>query len=105
MNITSEELGAIVSDFVQIGMLQAIKAIEPVGDHVRQSDVTLWLQLNSIDGKQFKQLKRNGKIKPFRLGTARNSPLYYSKAEIIEAMAYLRLNKLNVNDKIGRIKL
>lgn len=103
MKITTEELFATIADFVQVGYMQAVKAYEPTNDNIRQSDVCNWLRLNLIDERQFKQLERKGLIKSFRLGTAKNSPLYYSKEEIKQAISTEKVGCLIVHNRINFI--
>lgn len=81
-----EEIMPILEGAFQVGFMEAIKSYEPTHDMVRNSDVKKWLKMMRIDMRKFEALVKNGCVKPFRLGTGRNSPLYYSKEEIRKAV-------------------
>lgn len=93
MNITLpfDELCRIMSDFTQIGFMSAIKAYEPTQDLIRVREVKDWLKIMLIDEKKFNALVDNGKIKARRIGTGKNSPLYYSKKEIKSAITAAKI--------------
>ena len=82
-----QELGRIVSDFVQVGWMQAVKMYEPSQDLVRLSEVKRWLRMACLDYRTFQRLVKSEVIKPFRQGDGKNSPLYYSKADIKQAFS------------------
>lgn len=100
MNLTIEELGGIIVDFVHIGYNLAIKDYDPPQDKLRQSEVKKWLKFRKIDFKTFQELEKQGLIHA-RKGEAVNSPLYYSKKEIHEAFATMRLNRLIITNELN----
>lgn len=102
MNITLpfDELCRIMSDFTQIGFMSAIKAYEPTQDLIRAREVKDWLKIMLIDEKKFNALVNNGKIKARRIGTGKNSPLYYSKKEIKAAITAAKIFSITVNQSI-----
>lgn len=89
MMITMEfsQLCRLLSDYVQVGYMGAVKAYEPARDRLRQSEVDSWLKMTYADRGLFRKLVKSGAVKPRRIGTAKNSPLYYSKEEIRRALA------------------
>lgn len=89
MNVTMSinTLLDLMSQYEQIGIMQAVKAYEPTEDLVRETQIKAWLTLNGIDLKTFKLLVKLGVLKAERNGTAKNSPLCYSKKAIKTAMA------------------
>lgn len=89
-----QELNRIVADFVQVGWMQAVKTYEPPQDRVRLSEVKSWLRMACLDYKTFQKLVKVEVIKPFRKGKSKNSPLYYSKAEIKQAFSTLNMKRL-----------
>lgn len=91
--MTIQELGDIISRYTELGFMEAVKRYEPAQDLIRASDVKPWLEINRIDYKKFKAFLKRGDIKPIRKGTAANSPLFYSKAEISKCFAVLQLHK------------
>lgn len=99
MKVTIEfnELKETLQRFVQVGFMEAVRAYEPAQDRLRQKDVREWLKMMLIDYNTFKALVKKGAIKPRRYGSAVNSPLYYSKKEIKQAMATVGLMKA-IND-------
>ena len=97
------ELKNIISDFVQVGYMTAVQAYEPPQDVVRKSDVKKWLKMMNIDYNKFKNLVDIGTIKARRLGTAKNSPLYYSKKEIKQALATAKVSKILTVSKITKL--
>ncbi|WP_130893125.1 hypothetical protein [Paraprevotella xylaniphila] len=82
-----QELNSVIADFVQVGYMQAVKAYEPPQDLVRASEIKLWLKMMRIDIKRFNRLVSEGVIRATRKGVGRNSPLYYSKAEVKQALS------------------
>ncbi len=80
-------LNRLLSEYVQVGFMGAVKAYEPAQDLIRKADVEKWLKMTYADRGMFKKLVKMGAIKPRRRGTAKNSPLCYSKAEIKRALA------------------
>ncbi len=91
MNLTIEQLGGIIADYAQVGYMEAVRAYEPAQDVLKASEVRLWLKMMHIEYKRFTVLVDKGLIKRRRLGTAKNSPVAYSKREIKQAMAAARL--------------
>lgn len=98
-NLTISELGGIIADFVHVGYNLAIKDYDPPQDRLRQSEVKKWLKFRKIDFKTFQELEKQGLIHA-RKGDAVNSPLYYSKKEIHEAFATMRLNRLIITNEL-----
>lgn len=101
MNIDLNELNAVIADFVQVGFMEAVKAYEPAQDLVRASEVDGWLRMMKIDEKKFKSLCRKGIIQAVRKGTGRNSPLYYSKKEIKQALSMANIGWLLAKEARG----
>lgn len=101
MNLTMEELGGIIADFVQIGYNKAVKDYDPPQDRLRLSEVKKWLKFRRIEFKTFQSLVDKGLIHSRRSGSAANSPLYYSKTEIQKALATMRLNRLIITNELN----
>lgn len=100
MNIELQELNAMIADFVQVGYMQAVKAYEPSQDLIRLTEVKKWLKMMKIELKKFNALVSKGIIKPVRKGESRNSPLYYSKKEIKQAISMSNVSGLIAKDII-----
>ena len=100
MNISIEELGGIIADFVRVGYNCAVADYDPPQDRLRLSEVKKWLRHRHIEFKAFKDLEEKGLICAHRSGTAINSPLVYSKTEIQKALAIIRINRIFVTNKI-----
>lgn len=86
-----EELAGLLADFTQVGFMEAVRAYAPAQDRVRKSEVKKWLKMMLVDYKDFKALENCGHIHARRKGKSINSPLYYSKKEI---MSVLKAKKL-----------
>lgn len=104
MNIDLNELNAVIADFVQVGFMEAVKAYEPARDLVRASEVKEWLRMMHMEQKRFNTLCNQGVIRAVRKGTGRNSPLYYSKKEIKQAMSMANIGCLMTKEEITKIK-
>lgn len=98
MEISVQELNRIIADFVQVGFMQAVKAYEPSQDLVRKSEVRKWLKMMMISDVDFKRLLASDLVKPIRMGEGRNSPLYYSKKDIKQALSLMKVNNVIVNN-------
>lgn len=99
--MTIEEIGGIIADFVRVGYNTAVADYDPPQDEIRQSELKKWLNFRHVEYKTFQALKKKGLIHARRSGSAVNSPLVYSKAEIQKALATMRVDRLFVNDKIS----
>ena len=99
-NLTISELGGIIADFVRVGYNAAVADYDPPQDNLRLSEVKKWLKFRKIDFKTFQELEKQGLIHA-RKGDAVNSPLYYSKKEIHEAFATMRLNRLIITNELS----
>lgn len=88
-----KELGSIISDFVRVGYNCAIADYDPPQDKLRESEVKEWLRFRKMDFRSFRLLVKKGLIHARRSGTAVNSPMVYSKAEIQKAMATMRVER------------
>lgn len=98
--MTIEEIGGIISDFVRVGYNTAVADYDPPQDRLRLSEVKKWLKFRHVEFDTFRKLEKKGLIHARRSGSAVNSPLVYSKAEIQKALATMRLDRYFVNDKI-----
>lgn len=94
------EMCDIMSQYVELGFMQAVKAYEPTQDELRQSELKGWMKMNRVDARKMKAWIEQGLVRPYRKGEAQNSPLYYSKAEIKEAMANTGLAMAVVNRRL-----
>ena len=95
-----QELNRMVADFVQVGWMQAVKMYEPPQDCVKLSEVKKWLRMACLDYKTFQRLVKSEVIKPFRQGKGKNSPLYYSKADIKQAFATVGMAGIIANNQL-----
>lgn len=96
-----EELGGIIADFVRVGYTSAVADYDPPQDTLRQSEVKKWLKFRHVEFKTFQALVDKGLIHARHSGTAPNSPLVYSKAEIQKALATMRVDRYFVNEKLN----
>ena len=89
MKVTMEfnELNNLLSRYVQVGFMEAVRMYEPAQDMIRLTEVKAWLKMALVDYKTFKALVGKGAIRARKAGDAKNSPLYYSKKEIQQALA------------------
>lgn len=99
--MTIEEIGGIIADFVRVGYNSAVADYDPPQDRLRQPEVEKWLKFRHVELKTFQTLVKKGLIHKRRSGSAVNSPLVYSKAEIQRALATMRLDRYFVNNKIS----
>jgi hypothetical protein len=99
--MTIEDIGGIIADFVRVGYNSAVADYDPPQDKLRQSEVKKWLKFRHVEFKTFQTLVDNGLIHARHSGTAPNSPLVYSKAEIQKAIATMRVDRIFMNDKIS----
>lgn len=98
MNI--EEIQSIMIDSYQVGYMEAVKAYEPAQDLIRLREVKKWLKMMKIDLKRFNILVNKELVKPIRKGESRNSPLYYSKADIKQALSLANVSGMMAREKV-----
>lgn len=99
--MTAEDFSTMIKEAYQIGFMEAVRAYEPEQDLVRASAVKPWLRMMRVDCKQFNAMVGEGMIKPRRKGTGKNSPLYYSKAEIKKALLTANATMLNEKEQLS----
>jgi hypothetical protein len=74
----------------ELGVQQYLKSIEPLSDLIKKKEVEQWLK-NRGERVTIKQIEQWGKVKPKKTGNGLNSPLYYSKVEILAALNAIEL--------------
>ncbi len=84
--LSVNDLGKLIQQYTQLGHVQAVKMYDPVSDVIRISEVERWLKHNNIDCGLFRKLVKLGVIEKHRTGLSKNSPVAYSKAEILAAI-------------------
>ncbi|WP_195360599.1 hypothetical protein [Phocaeicola massiliensis] len=94
------DIQSIMIDSYQVGYMEAVKAYEPAQDLIRLRDVKKWLKMMQIDLKRFNILVSKELIKPIRKGESKNSPLYYSKAEIKQALSLANISSMMAKEKV-----
>lgn len=99
MLIPFDEIRCLFYECVKIGFMEAVRAYEPTQDKIRVADVDKWLKIMLIDKKKFKQLVKNGVIRPHK-GKAINSPHYYSKKEIQQAITAAKLSSIITKERL-----
>lgn len=95
--IEIENLREIIIDCIEVGYMKAIKDYCVDEDLIRATQIDSWLAKNNISKKTFKTLLNEHSIVGIRKGTARNSPIYYSKEQVKAAL----LVEKNVNKYIN----
>lgn len=94
------DIQSIMIDSYQVGYMEAVKAYEPAQDLIRLRDVKKWLKMMQIDLKRFNILVSKELIKPIRKRESKNSPLYYSKAEIKQALSLANISSMMAKEKV-----
>lgn len=87
MRITLEQMAEYISTAFQVGWMQATKAYEPTADMIRAAELETWCKATATDWRKVRVLMERGKIRARRMGTAKNSPLVYSKEEVKRELA------------------
>lgn len=82
-----DEMIPVLETAFQVGYMEAVKAYEPPQDMLRKTELKKWLALMHIDKRRVQALIDKGLVKPYRKGTGKNSPLYFSKIDIKKAIA------------------
>ena len=100
--MTIEQIGQMMADFVQIGYMAAVRAYEPTSDELRMKDVEKWCRATFTDYGKLCRLIKAGVVAPHRKGEGRNSPMFYSKAEIKQAIINARLSLYITDEHIEK---
>jgi len=82
-----DEIFMAIDACIKSGFTQAVRLYEPTQDLIRATRISAWLRMNDISRDTFRALEKQGKLRSFRKGDAKNSPLYYSKAEVLKALS------------------
>ncbi len=105
ITMTMGELRNFIARSSALGYMEAVKAYEPAADLVRETEICQWLRVMHIEQKKFKALVKNGTITVRRKGVARNSPAYYSKQEVVQALATAELSLIVRNNSFFNASL
>lgn len=100
--INPNELYSVIEDLVQVGFMQAVKSYEPAQDRIRKTEVKKWLKMMRIDEKTFNKLCEKERIKPFRVGSGKNSPLFFSKKDIKQAVVSTKVVSILINNELNK---
>lgn len=93
------ELKNICKDMAQQGHAEAVKMYFPLKDQIKRREALEWLAVMGYEMVTLDKLEEYGLIeKPIRKGKGKNSPLYYSKTDILAALNSLKWNKY-INNK------
>lgn len=87
LRMTLEQLAEYISTAFEMGALKAVKAYEPAADMIRTAELEAWCKATATDWRKVRVLMERGKIRARRMGTAKNSPLVYSKEEVKRELA------------------
>lgn len=101
MRIKIEQIQSIITDAVQIGYMEAIKAYEPYTDELKEKEAQRWCKATFGTWANIKSLMRAGLIKGHRRGDFKNCAIYYSKADIKKALLAQRLSQIIADDELG----
>ena len=93
ITLTLPEIGRMIAEYTEIGYMAAVKAYDPPQDRLRLSEVRKWLRANHIAYKDFQSLVKQGVVTPVHAGSAKNSPLFFSKKEIKQGFAAVCLHR------------
>ena len=89
-----EDFSRMITDAYQVGFAEAVRMYEPVQDLVRAKDAKRWLRMMNASDKVLRE------VSPKRVGEAKNSPLYYSKAEIKKAFGAMTTHAAWLNESV-----
>ncbi len=101
LTLTQEQLGEYIASFIQIGRMQMVKAYEPTADMVRSAELKEWCKATATDFHKVEVLIDRGVIAKHRMGAAKNSPVVYSKQEVIQAVITAKIaSELTIGCKV-----
>lgn len=87
------QLKNIMADMVQVGYMKAVKCYEPTKDDVSSRELVRWFKTLHIDPSCISKMESEGLIKGSRRGSGKNSPIYYSRLEVKQALSAIDINK------------
>lgn len=87
----------MINRAVEIGIAANEARREPANDKLKQREVKKWLKANKIKQSVLDELVEAGQVKKRRMGPAKNSPIVYSKFEIIKALKTKEITNI-IND-------
>jgi len=89
MKVTLEwyQLQKLLIDAAKLGAQQAERERNLGGDEMREREAYRWMQAKGLRPALLDRLVDEGRVKPKRRGTAKNSPKIYSRLEIQAALA------------------
>ena len=100
MNISLTDFQRLVTIAVDAGIQGFLKSREPQTDRIKQSEAKRFLVERGYQTTALKRWVEAGMVKPIKHGSARNSAVWYSLAELKKAVCAVRLKKIN-NEEVA----
>lgn len=80
--------------FAQVAVAAYKKVEEPESDLLKQREVFRWFKLEGIEISMLSKMEEDGLVHSQRKGTAKNSPKYYSRLEIVSALKAIKTKNI-----------
>lgn len=97
MNIVIDlfELKNICMGMSKLGACEAMKAYSPSSDELKKNEARRWLTSMGYDAALLDKMVDDGLVsRPYRKGKATNSPLFFSKLEIMSALNAMNMSRI-----------
>lgn len=97
MDISLFQLKELISEMTEVGYMRAVRQYEPHMDEVSRREVLGWFKILGLEPSFLEKMESEGLVKGKRKGAGKNSPVYYSKVKVKEALASLKINTFLLN--------
>lgn len=91
IQLSNIQLKRLLKEAAAAGAQQAIEAIAPTEEKLTKNEVMRWLRRLGRPGTDVEEMEKEGLIKGERSGSCSNSPIYYSRCDVQQAMQALNL--------------
>ena len=93
INISFDRLRTLMEGCVAAGNLAARRMLDGEGDKMTQRQAEQYLKSRGIRPMELKKMVALGLVKPRRKGKSANSPVIYSRQQVMQALVTIDLAK------------
>lgn len=95
MNIPLQSLNLFVAQAIDAGIERYRRSLDPTADRIKQSEARRYLASQGLPPSMLQKWVQARLVKPVKTGATKNSAVWYSLADLKQAMATVTLKQIN----------